>query len=82
MLILSFLFFDSEALFPSAKSKKLAETLAAEKDGEKEQNESSATEEVTAETEKTSESEKASETEIKKSGTETCEGNHGADDGT
>ena len=33
-LVLSFLFFDSEALFPSAKSKKLAETLAEEK-GEK-----------------------------------------------
>lgn len=76
MLVLSFLFFDSEALFPSAKSKKLAETFAAEKDGEQEQNQSSATEEVTDEIEKTS------EIVIKKSGTETGEGNHGADDGT
>lgn len=30
VLVLSFLFFDSDALFPSAKSKKLAETIAAE----------------------------------------------------
>ncbi len=31
MLVLSFLFFDSEALFPTKKSKALAETLAAER---------------------------------------------------
>ncbi|MFR2944926.1 MAG: signal peptidase II, partial [Lachnospiraceae bacterium] len=33
LLVLSFLFFDSEALFPTKKSKALAETLAAERGG-------------------------------------------------
>ncbi len=33
LLVLSFLFFDSEALFPTKKSKALAETLAAERSG-------------------------------------------------
>lgn len=34
MLVLAFLFFDADAVFPSAKSKKLAEALAAEKEGD------------------------------------------------
>lgn len=88
MLILSLLFFDSEALFPSAKSKKLAETLAAEKGEGIAQDEASATEEKNATSdnksvnENTAENENTAADETETSGTQTCEGKHGADDGT